>query len=132
MKKLKENAILTGCILVFIGGAFGGIFRLLLTQIPYIGSSPWVIVAINIVGSFLLAYLGSRISEDDEYSLSIKTFVGTGIIGGFTTFSTFILQINELLNKNYIITFIYVVLSLLLGYIAVLCGKYLGKRMRNQ
>ena len=132
MKKLKENTILINYIAVFIGGAFGGMFRLLLTQIPYIGSSPWVIVVINIVGSFLLAYLGSRISEDYEYSLIIKTFIGTGIIGGFTTFSTFILQINELLNQNYIIACIYVAMSFILGYIAVVCGKYLGRRMRNQ
>ncbi|MQR26991.1 camphor resistance protein CrcB [Leuconostoc mesenteroides] len=100
----------------------------MITRAPYIGSSPWIIVGINIVGSFLLAYVGARIPESYDYSLVIKNFIGTGIIGGFTTFSTFILQINQLVSQSFLISLVYIMTSLILAYIAVLFGKKIGNR----
>ncbi|WP_248574780.1 CrcB family protein [Leuconostoc sp. MTCC 10508] len=128
MAYLKKNIIITNCLVVFFGGSFGGLVRLMLTRVPYIGSSPWIIVGINVVGSFLLAYVGARIPESYAYSLVIKNFIGTGIIGGFTTFSTFILQINQLVSQSFFISFAYIMTSIILAYIAALFGKKIGYR----
>lgn len=126
MKYLKESTMLISSLAVFLGGALGGLIRLLITQIPYIGSSPWVIAGINIIGSFLLAYVGSRIPETYEYSLILKNFIGTGIIGGFTSFSTFILEISQCVNQSYVGSLIYTLTSLIMAYFAVSFGKRVG------
>lgn len=128
MTYFKKNNIITNCLVIFFGGALGGLTRLMITRVPYIGSSPWIIVGINVVGSFFLAYVGSRIPENYDYSLVIKNFIGTGIIGGFTTFSTFILQVNQLVSQSFLIGLVYIMTSLILAYIAVLFGKKIGNR----
>ncbi|WP_246587644.1 fluoride efflux transporter FluC, partial [Leuconostoc inhae] len=81
MKYLKDSTLLTSCLVVFFGGSLGSLFRLLITEIPHIGSSPWVIVVINVLGSFFLAYIGAVIPDSYDYSLILKNFIGTGIMG---------------------------------------------------
>ncbi|CUW18109.1 Integral membrane protein for chromosome condensation [Leuconostoc gelidum subsp. gasicomitatum] len=51
-------------------------------------------------------------------------------MGGFTTFSTFILQINQLGRENFLISIIYTLISFILAYIAVVFGKNVGKNRR--
>lgn len=131
MKYLKDSTLLTSCLVVFFGGSLGSLFRLLITEIPHIGSSPWVIVVINVLGSFFLAYIGAVIPDSYDYSLILKNFIGTGIMGGFTTFSTFILQINQLGRENFLISIIYTLISFILAYIAVVFGKNVGKNRRS-
>ncbi|WP_273713094.1 CrcB family protein [Leuconostoc mesenteroides] len=69
MKYLKDSTLLTSCLVVFFGGSLGSLFRLLITEIPHIGSSPWVIVVINVLGSFFLAYIGAVIPDSYDYFL---------------------------------------------------------------
>ena len=49
-------------------------------------SLPWLTVAINIVGSFLLGFL---IATGGWFSREVRTGLAIGVLGGFTTFSTF-------------------------------------------
>ena len=73
---------------VLAGGAIGAVLRYLLTV--YLGKwkcpdgFPWVIASINICGSFILGLL----MEAVFHSLSLL-FLVTGLLGAFTTFSTF-------------------------------------------
>jgi CrcB protein len=60
---------------------------------------PWGTLAINLVGSFLLAVLAQaalagRVSEPVQLAL------GVGVLGGFTTYSTFNLEVLELLRAG--------------------------------
>lgn len=53
-----------------------------------VGSAPWTIVGVNVLGSFLLGLLaGLGVSGD------VRTVLGVGFLGGFTTFSTFSLDV---------------------------------------
>jgi CrcB protein len=75
---------------VGIGGLFGvlgryGISRLTLHHHGLL----WTTVAINVVGSFLLGLLAA----EDWFSRDVREGIGVGFLGGFTTFSTFSVQI---------------------------------------
>ncbi|MGI8418264.1 MAG: fluoride efflux transporter FluC [Nakamurella sp.] len=69
---------------VAVGGAIGSVARYVLAQL---WSSPWAIVVINVVGSLLLGLLMGVVSHGSSNPL-LRPFVGVGVLGGFTTFST--------------------------------------------
>ncbi|MDE0572574.1 CrcB family protein [Demequina sp. B12] len=77
-------------VLVFLGGTVGGALRILIDYwIPSIGSPswevPWDVVAINVLGSALLGALnGWALVMGRAWWFPM---VGTGVLGGFTTFS---------------------------------------------
>lgn len=80
-----------------LGGIIGAEARYIISQIaPEPSGFPTSILIINIIGAFLLGffyfYCKKRFNMSDEVSLMI----GTGIIGSFTTFSTFSLEAVEL------------------------------------
>lgn len=73
--------------LAFIGGAIGGGLRILITEVtPAEAGFPWVILAINIVGSALLGAVVGRAQERGSWRYF--ALIGPGMLGGFTTFST--------------------------------------------
>ena len=77
-----------GLVIVAVGGALGAVARgALLDQWPAgSGSFPWTVFAINVGGSMLLATLPAL--ELVRRVPWLPLFLGTGILGGFTTMST--------------------------------------------
>jgi CrcB protein len=72
--------------LVGAGGVVGVLARYALgTAVPTHGL-PWLTVGINITGSFLLGFL---IASGGRLSAEVRTGLAVGVLGGFTTFSTF-------------------------------------------
>ncbi|WP_292370686.1 fluoride efflux transporter CrcB [Methanoregula sp. UBA64] len=71
-------------LLVGIGGAAGSVFRFLLSKIPTRKGIPLGTLIVNVTGSLALAILVFSQSPADS-----RYFLGTGILGGYTTFSTF-------------------------------------------
>jgi CrcB protein len=78
--------------MVFVGGAVGTAAREgLVLVIPNLGSIPLAIFVINIVGAFLLGLLLeglARRGPDEGRRRSLRLLLGTGVLGGFTTYST--------------------------------------------
>jgi CrcB protein len=77
---------------------------------------------VNVVGCFLLGVLVARWPE----ARWLRPFVGTGVLGGFTTFSTFALETDRLLDHAPLVAVLYLGSSLLLG----LGAAALGLRVR--
>lgn len=99
---------------VGIGGSIGAISRYLITQItPEPTGFPTSILIINIIGAFLLGFFYFYIKQRFKMSEEIGLILGTGIIGSFTTFSTFSLEAVELyLYSGFAPAAIYVSLTL--------------------
>jgi CrcB protein len=75
-------------VYVALAGAAGVLARYGISS-PFHGSTlPWITVAINVVGSFLLGMLVVAHWASPE----VRTTLGVGFLGGFTTFSTFSVQ----------------------------------------
>ena len=113
-------------ILVAAGGAIGASARHLvnLAFLRLLGPGfPWATMAVNIVGSFamgvLVALLARRFGASDE----VRLFVATGILGGFTTFSSFSLDVAALWERGEIgLTALYLLLSVVLSILALFAG----------
>lgn len=83
--------VLSPYILVFIGGTVGTFLRILLGAVPGNSEIPWVTFAINISGaSFLGALYGltSRFPASASTPTHLRLLLGTGLLGGYTTYST--------------------------------------------
>ncbi len=109
--------------LVFAGGCLGGLLRAGLFELL---STLVALFAVNILGAFLLGFtLESLIrgSKDVSQQKSLRLFLGTGCMGTFTTYSTFISFICTLIQGGQIPIALGVTLAMLaLGFIAAISG----------
>ncbi|CAM3203594.1 CrcB family protein [Leuconostoc rapi] len=125
MKKQRQS--LGELLIVGFGGGIGGSLRYLLSLIPIIGYLPLMTVTINWLGAFLLALFGAYLTKNSSQLTRWQPFIGTGIIGGFTTFSTMILQFNQLLRNNLQVAWLYIILTVFGGILMVRLGQKVGR-----
>ncbi|MFC6353105.1 fluoride efflux transporter FluC [Rothia nasimurium] len=122
--------------LVFLGGGAGALVRaLLLAAFPVSGTLPVTVLVVNWVGAFLLALLtGTLLAAAPGGVLSaraeeLRLTLGTGFLGGFTTYSTFALALAQLtLDGHWGVAAAYALLSLVGGYLLAWAGWQLGGR----
>lgn len=114
---------MTGVLCVAAGGALGAALRYLCTLIPIKCDFPIITLCVNFIGSFAIGFIVGFAAEKkaDE---NLILFLKVGLCGGFTTFSTFSLEVLNLFEqKNYICGGIYAGLSFALCVIGVMLGK---------
>ena len=112
-------------LFVTLGGALGATFRYLLSTylVNYFSNNHFIsfitpIFIINGLGCFIAGIIFSLISEEN-----LKVFLLVGILGGFTTFSSFRLEFLQIAKeKNLILAFVYVVLTNIFAIISVYIG----------
>lgn len=80
---------------IFAGGIVGALARTAVAKaLPArIGTWPWATFAVNVAGAFLLGYFVTRLQERLPTSVYKHPFLGTGLCGALTTFSTFQLEL---------------------------------------
>jgi CrcB protein len=113
---------------VGVGGAVGSMLRygvgLILANQRY----PLGTLAVNIVGSFAIGFVLSF--GVDRWSSALTTALAVGVIGGFTTFSTFAWETLSLSQTtSSLAAGVYVGLSLLGGLLAAVGGGALGRSL---
>lgn len=128
-------SVLIDFLCVFLGGGLGAISRYAVTLIPSpsesLGGFPLWTFFINLLGSFIIGILDALIGEG-LLSKHWTNFSKVGLMGGFTTFSSFSLDAVSLFEKgNYLVGSLYVLLSValcLLGcFLGQICGKAIAK-----
>lgn len=106
---------------VAAGGALGAVARYgLSTAFPGL----WTIAVINIAGSLLLGVLAALVGPDRL----LRLFLGVGVLGGFTTFSTFAVDA----VRNPVLAVAYVTVTLAGALIAARCGMAAGERWHRR
>lgn len=119
---------------VFAGGMVGTLARGALTAImpaPVATHWPWSTFSANIIGAFLIGYFTTRLLERLPVSSYRRPFLGTGVCGGLTTFSTMQVEILAMIkHRAYVLAVSYTVASITLGLIAVYVATALVRRAR--
>lgn len=124
---------------VIVGGILGAEARYgLSVAVPHAPAGfPWSTVYINIIGCFCLGILMSLLNQLSSPHRLVRPFVGIGIIGGFTTFSTFTVDAERLIEHHRAgVAGLYVLCTLVTAAAAVaaatiaaqLAGRYVYRR----
>ena len=118
---------------VAIGGSLGAVARYMLNISPLASvfdKFPLPTFLINVIGSFLIGFLMIVFADKMVVNENIRMAVIVGFLGAFTTFSTFEMDIFGLMReKQLLIAFFYLFLSVLVGFLGVVAGVALGRRI---
>jgi fluoride exporter len=117
-------------LLIAFGGAIGAVMRYIMSGIDYKfsqGVFPVSTLAVNLLGSLFIGFLWG-LFEAVVVSSNIRMFIFIGILGGFTTFSTFALEnFNLIRDGERSIALINIMLSNVLGIGLVFIGYGLAR-----
>ncbi|MGB2601762.1 MAG: fluoride efflux transporter CrcB [Candidatus Omnitrophota bacterium] len=115
---------------IAIGGAVGALFRYWISGITYrlfSGDFPWGTLAVNLIGSLVIGLIWG-VSETVAVSQNMRVLIFIGILGSFTTFSTFSLENFHLLRDGeYWFVFGNIMASVVIGIVLVFTGFFISK-----
>lgn len=118
-------------IYIMMGGALGAVLRFVSEKIHiwhYSENIPLNTLIINIIGCFVLALFLTVAFELMELNADLRLGISTGFLGAFTTFSTLCGETVALLSGGeYILAISYIIISAVLGILAVYLGIVLAR-----
>ena len=117
--------------LVAIGGALGTLARYGISRFadshPALGL-PWGTLAANLLGSLLLGFIATRATGRTLWGVELQAVLGIGVMGGFTTYSSFNLETIRLFEEAGLgRAALYVGLTLICCLVGGLAGLALGR-----
>ena len=115
---------------IYLGGVVGALLRVGLAEVAATepGQWPWATFAANMVGALLLGYFFAALRDQPEQSWR-HPFLGTGLCGTLTTFSTLQLELYEMVDGGYLgLAAAYCVATVAAGYFCVRLGIALERR----
>jgi len=122
---------MTNLLVIGVGGFIGAILRYLISGYFYnlYGNKfPYGTLAVNIIGCLILGFFITLAEGKFIVSPQMKSFVAIGLLGAFTTFSTFSFETLVLLQRElYISAFLNIFISISAGLLAVWLGIILAK-----
>lgn len=123
--------------LILVGGTIGTLARALLEGAAPAGADevPWVTFGINVAGSFLLGLLLeflARTGRDTGWRRAARLTLGTGVLGGFTTYSTFAVEVSQRLATAPLTGSAYALASVVLGAAAAALGYLAGHHLQGR
>ena len=119
-------------LVIAAGGALGAITRYFFNQLfPQIFAPfPFSTFFINLSGSFLIGLLFVLTTERAAVGEYWQMFLTVGFLAAYTTFSTFELETLLLVReKQFFIAVVYVLASVLLGFLGVVGGIWVGNKI---
>lgn len=116
---------------IALGGALGSVLRFAMNEAVsarFGRAFPWGTLSINVIGSFLIGLLVVLLVERLEVSPAVRLGLMVGVLGGFTTFSSFSLEVVHLMQNGALLrAFLYVVASVVVCVLAAAAGIHLAR-----
>ncbi len=120
-------------VAIAVGGTFGCWARYAMTvliQGVWGTEFPYATLSINLIGSFLMGFLFIATLERITIAPEWRTGILTGVLGGFTTFSTFEMEAFQLVERGEMLRMgLYVLLSVGLGFLGAFLGVHLARNL---
>jgi CrcB protein len=118
-------------LLVAFGGGIGACLRYLVgrwTLVAFGPGLPFGTWSVNILGSFAMGLLAGWLTRADANSNELRLLLGVGVLGGFTTFSAFSLDMFTMIERNEIgLAAAYAVSSVAGSVLALMTGVWLAR-----
>ncbi len=116
--------------MIGIGGFIGTVLRYLLSllvQNKFLSTFPYGTFIVNIIGCFLIGIIYA-LSDRGSIAVEWRLFIATGILGGFTTFSSFSNEtVSMLRDSQYVYALLYISSTVIIGILATFVGIFLIK-----
>ena len=125
-----SSSFLTQSLLVAVGGALGAWLRFAVGRLIAPGSFPWATLLVNAAGCFAMGLLVGWLARQGADSEGWRLLLGVGMLGGFTTFSAFSLEVVSLIQRGAVAQATsYVLVSVLAGVAGLMLGLALMRSM---
>jgi len=118
---------------VAAGGALGATGRFLVGRLMFnlMGPGfPWGTLTVNMIGSFIIGCVAGAAATKYSLSHAWQGFLIIGVLGGFTTFSAFSLEVALMIEKHQLqAAALYALGSVFIGVLALFAGLYAGRTL---
>ncbi|MAY99591.1 MAG: fluoride efflux transporter CrcB [Micavibrio sp.] len=118
-------------LFIALGGAIGAVLRHLANgaALRMAGPEfPYGTLSVNIIGSFAMGLFIAWLVTHEPQSANLRAFVSVGLLGAFTTFSTFSLDTITLIERGALTqATLYIMASVMIAIVALWAGLVLGK-----
>jgi fluoride exporter len=127
---MNPPAFLASSLYVAAGGATGSWLRYMVGRatIALLGpvrasNFPWATLTVNVLGSFAMGVLAGWLARHGSHGEGWRLLLGVGVLGGFTTFSSFSLEFALLVERGTTgMALIYAAVSLIAGFTGLFAG----------
>jgi len=130
-------AAVRALLLVMLGGAIGtalryGLALAITGPTPHLTAFPWATLLVNAAGCFGIAVLSETIPDRDVLGVPARLVLGTGLFGGFTTYSAFNTEVLRLAERGESTrAALYLGATLVVCVAAGIAGFALGRSLRG-
>ena len=118
-------------LVIALGGALGSVARYFVGKASLLlwgPDYPWGTLIVNIAGCFVMGILAGLTAHYTELSQEVKSFLLIGLLGGFTTFSAFALDVVALYQRGaWMGAALYLSASVIASIVALLAGLFLTR-----
>lgn len=96
---MSPPSFLAASLTVALGGGVGAWLRYVVGRLVPLGAFPWATLMVNVGGSFAMGLLVGWLARHDAGE-SWRLLLGVGLLGGFTTFSAFSLELVNMIERG--------------------------------
>jgi len=121
-------------VLVASGGALGAWLRYMTSRVfaitmgASVAAFPWATLTANVLGSAAMGLLVGWLARQGGTAEPWRLLLGVGVLGGFTTFSSFALEFAVFVERDQVgLAALYVAASLAAGFAALFAGIWLAR-----
>nr|BAT29964.1 protein CrcB homolog precursor [Aureimonas sp. AU22] len=130
---MGDNGSMLGFVLVALGGALGSVARygMAVAAGRWFGTGfPFATLFVNVTGSFAMGVLIELIARHFSTLPEVRLFLAVGVLGGYTTFSSFSLDAIALWEGGQqAVAILYILLSVVVGLAALMAGAALVRQL---
>lgn len=120
---MTASSTLSASVYVLLGGGAGAWLRFMAGRLIPSASFPFATLTVNVLGSFAMGVLTGWLARQGQGGESLRLLLGVGVLGGFTTFSAFSLDLVLMIQRGATGAAAgYVLLSLVGGVLGLFAG----------